>query len=77
MSSYDWDYNCAVVDRMFYWQYFKVGTTSLALALTCKDLFFIRQSWYADRAIRRIPYVFILFNTNKNYSIGLLGLVLT
>jgi hypothetical protein len=56
--SYEWDYNCAIVDRMFYMQYILRGTTFLAVALTCKDLWFIRINWYADRAQRRLPIVY-------------------
>ena len=57
--SYEWDYNCAIVDRLFYWEYFIRGTTLTALALTCKDLWFIRRNWYADRAMKRLPIVII------------------
>jgi hypothetical protein len=57
MSVYDWDHNCAVVDRLFYWEYFIRGTTFTALALTAKDLWFIRVNWYADRAYKRLPVV--------------------
>lgn len=56
--SYEWDKNCAVVDRMSYWQYFIRGTTSVAAILTLKDLLFIRKNWYASRAIKRIPIVY-------------------
>jgi hypothetical protein len=62
MSNYDWDKNCAVVDRMFYWEYFLRGTTFTALLLSAKDLFFIKQNWYVDRARRRLPIVIIYFN---------------
>lgn len=55
--SYEWDHNCAVVDRMFYWSYFIRGTTFLAVSLTLKDLWFIRKNWYADRAMKRLPIV--------------------
>jgi hypothetical protein len=57
MSVYDWDHNCAVVDRLYYWEYFIRGTTFTALALTVKDLWFIRVNWYADRAFKRLPVV--------------------
>lgn len=68
MSNYDWDKNCAVVDRMFYWEYFLRGTTFTALLLSAKDLFFIKQNWYVDRARRRLPIVINFFKkTKKNY----------
>lgn len=57
MSQYDWDKNCAVVDRLFYWEYFLRGTTFFAVMLGAKDLFFIQQNWYVDRAKRRLPLV--------------------
>lgn len=67
MSNYDWDKNCAVVDRMFYMEYFIRGTTFTALLLSAKDLFFIKQNWYVDRARRRLPIVikFILQKIKK------------
>lgn len=78
--SYEWDYNCAIVDRLFYWEYFIRGTTLTALALTCKDLWFIRRNWYADRAMKRLPIVIILNLIIQNiiefYSTGLFGLEL-
>ncbi len=61
MSNYDWDKNCAVVDRMFYWEYFIRGTTFTALLLSAKDLWFIKQNWYVDRAKRRLPFVIQFF----------------
>lgn len=60
MSNYEWDHNCAVVDRLFYWEYFIRGTTFVATVMTCKDLWFIRRNWYADRAIKRIPIVYFI-----------------
>lgn len=67
MSNYEWDQNCAVVDRLFYWEYFIRGTTLTALALTCKDLWLIRRNWYADRAYKRLPIVtyFLIFSTGE------------
>ncbi len=64
MSDYDWNYNCAIVDRMYYWEYFIKGTSLVATTLTLKDLWFIRRNWYADRAMRRIPYV----SSNDRYD---------
>ena len=61
MSNYDWDKNCAVVDRMFYWEYFIRGTTFTALLLTAKDLFLIQQNWYVDLARRRLPRVITIY----------------
>jgi hypothetical protein len=55
--SYDWDKNMAVVDRLFYWEYFIYGTTFTAGILTLKDLWYIKVNWYADRAKRRLPIV--------------------
>jgi hypothetical protein len=78
--SYEWDYNCAIVDRLFYWEYFIRGTTLTALALTGKDLWFIRRNWYADRAMKRLPIVIIsnliIQNIIEFYSTGLFGLEL-
>ena len=55
--SYEWDKNCAIVDRHFYWQY-SIMTTSLIFGtLTLKDLWFMKQNWYADRAKKRLPVV--------------------
>ena len=75
--SYEWDYNCAIVDRLFYWEYFIRGTTLTALALTGKDLWFIRRNWYADRAMKRLPIVIIsnliiqniieFYNSNRDF----------
>jgi hypothetical protein len=62
MSSYEWDQNCAVVDRLFYMEYMIRGTTFTALALTLKDLWFIRRNWYADRAYKRLPVVNLSFS---------------
>jgi hypothetical protein len=56
-SNYDWNYNMAIVDRLFYWEYFIKGTTLTALALTFKDAWLIRRNWYADRAYKRLPVV--------------------
>jgi hypothetical protein len=58
--SYDWDKNCAVVDRMSYWQYFLRGTTVAGVALVAKDLYYIKINYYADRARKRLPIVFNL-----------------
>jgi hypothetical protein len=60
MSDYDWNYNCAIVDRLYYFEYFIKGTTLTALALTLKDLWLIRRNWYSDRAMKRLPFVFFL-----------------
>ena len=70
MSAYEWDHNCAVVDRLFYWEYFIKGTTATAVALTMKDLWFIRSNWYADRAFKRLP---VVINIIYEFSIGLCG----
>ena len=55
--SYEWDHNCAVVDRLYYWEYFIRGTTFCAIALYAKDFWYIRQGFYADRAYKRLPVV--------------------
>lgn len=68
--SYEWDKNCAVVDRLSYWQYFIRGTTCLATILTMKDLLFIKKNWYADRAKRRIPIVIINLNLVLGCLVG-------
>jgi hypothetical protein len=68
MSNYDWDYNCAIVDRIFYWEYFLRGTTIAATVLSMKDLWMVRRNWYADRAMRRLPMVNIkIFYMIKNF----------
>lgn len=66
-SDYEWNYNCAIVDRLYYWEYFIRGTTLTALALTMKDLWFIRRNWYADRAFKRLPVV-RLYKNNFIYK---------
>lgn len=60
-SDYDWNKNMAVVDRVFYMQYIKIGTTAFFGALALKDLWFIRINWFADRAQKRLPIVISLF----------------
>lgn len=62
MADYEWNQNCAVVDRLYYWEYFLRGTTAAALTLTVKDLWFIRSNWYASRAYKRLPVVSFLLN---------------
>jgi hypothetical protein len=57
MSDYAWEHNCAVVDRLYYWEYTIRGTTFTAFWLTFMDLYFIKINYYADRAKRRIPLV--------------------
>lgn len=54
---YQWDHNCAVVDRLYYWEYIIRGTTFTGFWLTFMDLYFIRHNWYADRSKKRIPIV--------------------
>jgi hypothetical protein len=54
MGDYEWNYNCAIVDRMYYWEYFIRTTTFAAVALSCKDLWLIKRNWYADRALKRL-----------------------
>ena len=69
MSSYEWDQNCAVVDRLFYMEYMIRGTTFTALALTLKDLWFIRRNWYADRAYKRLPVVNLSFSNFQYWGL--------
>ena len=59
MSDYQWEKNCAVVDRCFYFDYIVKGSTFLLLMASAKDLWFIKQNWYPDRARRRLPIVYI------------------
>jgi hypothetical protein len=70
MSDYEWNYNCAIVDRLCYWEYFIKGTTFTALALTAKDLWFIRVNWYADRAFKRLPVVNRIFKYSSISHFG-------
>ena len=51
---YDWDKNCAVVDRLFYMQY-TLGLSSMFFgSLLLKDLYFIKINWYPEVSRRRI-----------------------
>ena len=40
-----------------------------AVALTCKDLWFIRRNWYADRAYRRLPVVNLSFSNIQYWGL--------
>ena len=52
--SYDWQKNCAVVDRCYYFEY-TVKITGFTLGmLAAKDLFYISRNYYADRAKARL-----------------------
>ena len=57
MSDYNWDKNCAVVDRLFYWEYFIRSTTFGLFMFGGKDLYFISKNWYVDKCKRRLPIV--------------------
>lgn len=58
MSLYDWERNCAVVDRLNWYEYTIRTTTVTALALSLKDLYYIKVNWYAARARGRLPLVY-------------------
>ena len=57
--SYDWDKNCAIVDRLNYIDLTLKLTTGLALALVAKDLYFIKINYYAQKASKRLPMVIL------------------
>jgi hypothetical protein len=56
-TQYDWDKNCAVVDRLFYMQYTFWLSSAFLGGWVLKDLWFIKLNWYADRSRARIPKV--------------------
>jgi len=55
--SYEWKKNCAVVDRCFYLDYMIKGTTLIALLSTVKDVMFLKNNWYPERAKKRLVFV--------------------
>jgi hypothetical protein len=57
--SYDWDKNCAVVDRLNYFEYAVRTTTAIALALTVKDLYYLKINYYPQKVWKRLPQVMI------------------
>ena len=57
MTSYEWQKNCAVVDRMSYFQYMVRGTSFVFGTLALKDFWYIQKNYYADRARLRLPKV--------------------
>ncbi len=56
--SYEWDHNCAVVDRCFYYLYIIRGTSIIFGGLALRDLWLIKQNWFPERLRGRIPMVF-------------------
>lgn len=60
-GDYDWDLNCAIVDRLFYMEYMIRSTFVVGGLLLFKDLYYIRHNFYADRALKRIPVVIKYF----------------
>lgn len=60
MSSYEWEKNCAIVDRLTYFQYTVRFTSAIFGILAIKDLVYIQKNFYADRARARLPKVSIL-----------------
>ena len=52
--SYTWQKNCAVVDRMGYFEYSVKLTTFFLGGAALKDLMYISKNFYADRARARL-----------------------
>ena len=58
--SYEWDHNCAVVDRCYYFQYIVRGSSIIFGALALRDLWLIKQNWFPERLRGRFPVVYLL-----------------
>lgn len=63
MSSYDWKKNCAIVDRLGYFQYIVRGTVTIFGLLALKDLLYIQKNFYPDKARVRLLKVWIILFT--------------
>ena len=63
MSSYEWQKNCAIVDRSYYFLYTLRATGFIFGSLALKDFYYIAQNYYADRARLRLKKVI-----NYNFS---------